>query len=133
MVAHGLPATVRGVALLPPWEGHCLLVVEVDIDENLLPRSHAERGFDLHLSLAFESDLHDELLSAALRLHERWVGRQVTLRVAWMGSGGAAMLHRSDPLACDPDIQRIHAAGWYAARDLHISLCKETVRHSPRS
>ena len=122
MVAGGLPARVCGVELLPPWNGGRLLALVVDIDEAHLPRSHADRGFALHLSLLFEKELTVDLALAALRLHERWAGRPVLLRVAWLGGGGAAMLGAGDPLMGDPDVQRLHAAGSYAGRGVHISL-----------
>ena len=122
MVAGGLPVTIIGVELLPPWRGSRLLAVAVDIDERFLPRSHAARGFDLHLSLAFEEELTPELLHAAARLHTRWAGRPALLRVAWLGGGGAAMLAGDDPLASDPDVRLLHGAGSYAGRDIHVSL-----------
>ena len=123
MVAGGLPARVCGVELLPPWNGGRLLALVVDIDEAHLPRSHADRGFKLHLSLIFEGELAVELAAAAaLRLHDRWAGRPVLLTASWLGSGGAATLGAGDPLMGDPDVQRLHAAGSYAGRDIHISL-----------
>ena len=87
-----------------------------------MPRSHAARGFDLHLSLAFDCELTEELYEAAARLHARWAGQQTLLRVAWLGGGGAAMLAASDALAADPDLRRIHGAGSYSDRDPHVSL-----------
>ena len=122
MVAGGLPARVCGVELLPPWNGGRLLALVVDIDEAHVPRSHADRGFKLHLSLLFEGELTVELAAAALRLHARWAGRPALLTVRRLGGGGAAMLGAGDPLLADPDVQRLHAAGSYAGRDLHISL-----------
>ena len=122
MIAHGLPARVIGVTLLPPWEGHRLLVLEMDIAEVLLPRTHVQRGFDLHLSLAFEEDLTVDLALVAMRLHRRWAGRHVVLRVAWLGNGGAAMLASNDPLVSDADIRYLHSRGGYSHRNLHVSL-----------
>jgi hypothetical protein len=46
----------------------------------------------------------------------------VVLRIAWVGSGGAAFLAADDPLASDGDLALLHAAGYYAARGLHVSL-----------
>ena len=122
MVAGGLPVAIVGVELLPPWQGHRLLAVVLSIDERHLPRSHAARGFDLHLSLAFEEELAPELIQAAACLHARWAGRPALLRVAWLGSGGAAMLAEDDPLVGDSDVRLLHGAGYYAGRDLHMSL-----------
>ena len=122
IIAIGLPATVRGVELLPPWNGDRLLAITMDINENFLPRTHDARGFELHLTLLFESELTVTLVAAALRVHQRWAGRQVLLRVGWVGSGGAAFLDAADPLAADTDVCRLHSAGYYADRGLHVSL-----------
>ena len=122
MIAGGLPARVLGVELLPPWQGHRLLAVVLDIHEGHLPRSHQQRGFDLHISLIFEEEMSEELREAAAQLNARWAGRSLPLHISWMGSGGAAFLGGADALAADPDLRRLHAAGSYAHRDLHISL-----------
>ena len=122
MVPSGLPARIRGLELLPPWNGGRLLALVVDIDERYLPRSHSDRGFDLHISLIFENELTNELAMAALRLHQRWAGQAVLLRVAWVGNGGGAMFSPTDPIAADVDAQRLHSAGSYARRDMHISI-----------
>ena len=122
MLANGLPARVLGVKLMPPWEGHQLLAVILDIDEGHLPRSHAQRGVALHISLIFNEEMSEELWEAAARLHARWAGRALLLHISWMGSGGAAFLATGDPLAADQDLRQLHAAGSYARRDLHVSL-----------
>jgi hypothetical protein len=122
VLAQGIPAFVRGVELLPPWEGSRLLALVLEIDEHFLPRSHGARGFDLHLTLLFQEELTEELARAVIRAHQRWAGRQVVLRVAWIGSGGAAFLDAADPIAADPDVSRLHSAGYYAKRGLHVSL-----------
>ena len=65
--AYGLPATVAGVAWLDD-----LLVHELDAPEAALPRSHAARGFPLHISLLFSNELpHQELQAHAELLHSR--------------------------------------------------------------
>jgi hypothetical protein len=120
LVADGLPVRIVGVALLPPWDGYRLLVVEIEAEERWLPRSHVARGFPLHMSLLFENELDDGLALTALRLHERWAGRQLVLDVEWFGSGGAAFL--GGALASDPDLLRLHRAGSYGERSLHVSL-----------
>ena len=111
MLAHGLPARVLGVELLPPWRGARLLAIVLDVEERHLPRSHTDRGFALHLSLIFEEELSADLLEVAARLHARWAGQTAVLRVAWLGSGGTAMLAVDDPLLSDPDVKRLHGAG----------------------
>ena len=44
------------------------------------------------------------------------------LRVQWVGRGGAAMLDAADSLAADPDLRALHYAGYYRARQVHVSL-----------
>jgi hypothetical protein len=122
LLARGLPAHIVGVELLPPWNGSRLLALVVDVDEAVLPRSHQQRGFKLHLTLLFEEELNVDLAAAALRVHQRWAGRQVVLNIAWVGSGGAAFIAATDPIAMDPDVAALHSAGYYASRGLHVSL-----------
>jgi hypothetical protein len=121
-MAHGLPVRVVGVEFMPPWNGYRLLAIKLDIDEVYLPRSHQQRGFDLHITLLFEAELSDTLEEAAIRLHNRWSGRHHLLRIGWVGSGCAAFLKGTDALASDPDVVRLHSAGYYADRGLHVSL-----------
>jgi hypothetical protein len=113
----GLPCTIVGVA----WFDE-LLVLEVDISEEVLPRSHHARGFALHISLLFAQEFVEHLHHHAVSLHRRWAGRRVRLPVQWVGSGGAAMLDPSGLLASDLDLQALHKAGWYSDRQVHISL-----------
>ena len=116
--AHGLPATVVGLA----WSDE-LLVLELDVPEAALPRSHAARGFPLHISLLFLGELlHNDLQAHAELLRDRWAGRAMLLEVEWVGRGGAAMLHRRDPLASDPDLRALHGAGYFRDRQVHVSL-----------
>jgi hypothetical protein len=118
VAAYGLPATVVGLA----WSRE-LLVLELDVPEAALPRSHAERGFPLHISLLFEGELlHNNLQPHAELLRDRWAGRAVLLNVEWVGYGGAAMLHPADPLASDPDLRALHGAGYFRDRQVHVSL-----------
>ena len=117
IAAYGLPATVVGLAWLDD-----LLVLELDAPEAALPRSHAARGFTLHVSLLFEGELTSDLQPRAEQLHGRWAGRAVLLDVQWVGRGGAATLHPADPLARDPDLKALHGAGYYRARQVHVSL-----------
>ena len=117
VAAYGLPATVLGVAWLDE-----LLVLELDAPEAALPRSHAARGFPLHISLLFEGELTGDLQARAELLHSRWAGRSVVLRVRWFGRGGAAMLDVADALVSDPELRALHSAGYYRARQVHVSL-----------
>ena len=106
---YGLPVFVRGVELLPSHDGYRLFVISLDACESLLPRPHAQRGFELHISLLFEEEVCGDLEPSLLDIE-------------WVGSGGAAFLRASDPLAADPDLRRLRAAGWYADRETHVSL-----------
>ena len=112
----GLPVQVLGVARLDD-----LVALRLDADEALLPRTHAQRGFPLHISLLFQEELRGEQAEQLRRLHARWAGRNVLLPVEWVGSGGAAMLLPCH-LAADRDLVALHAAGWYGDRQIHVSL-----------
>jgi hypothetical protein len=114
---HGLPCTILGLA----WSDE-LLVLQFDIEEHFLPRSHVARGFELHLSLLFASEFTEDLHHHALSLHRRWAGVRTRLPVQWVGSGGAAMLDPNGSLASDPDLTALHAAGYFSNRQVHISL-----------
>jgi hypothetical protein len=117
VVRYGLPVHVLGVTRLDD-----LIVLELDANEAVLPRTHAQRGFPLHISLLFQEELRDdEQVEQLRRLHARWTGRHVLLPVQWVGSGGAAML-APGRLAADPDLLALHAAGWYSWRQIHVSL-----------
>jgi hypothetical protein len=113
----GIPCTIVGLA----WFDD-LLVLQVDIPEEILPRSHLDRGFNLHVSLLFAEEFTEDLHLHAVSLHRRWAGRRVRLPVEWVGYGGAAMLNPNGSLASDPDLQALHKAGWYSDRQVHISL-----------
>jgi hypothetical protein len=113
----GLPARVLGVARLDD-----LIVLKLDANEGVLPRTHAQRGSPLHISLLFQEELRDDEQAEQLRrLHARWAGRHVLLPVEWLGSGGAAML-LPGYLAADRDLVALHAAGYYGDRQIHVSL-----------
>ena len=116
IVSFGLPVRVLGMA----WSDD-LLVLEIDAPEAVLPRTHADRGFALHLTLLFRDELTNELYERAEAVHARWTGRDLLLPVEWLGSGGAAML-ATHPLVVDPDIVALHSAGYYRDRQPHVSL-----------
>jgi hypothetical protein len=120
--ALGLPALIVGVELLPPWDGYRLLALRLEVDEMYLPRSHEDRDFPLHITLAFEDEISVDLAVRALGLHRRWAGRAVLLRVGSFGSGGTANLAPNDALASDPDLIHLHGAGAYRNRPVHVSL-----------
>lgn len=122
IVTEGLPVHVVGIHMLPPWEGRRLLAMELAVDEHRLPRTHAQRGFELHMSLIFHTEMREELWEAARRANDRWAGRDVILDIAWFRSGGTAFLAGGNAVSQDPDIQLLHSAGYFADRGLHVSL-----------
>ena len=81
----GLPVLARGVELTDGF-----LSITLDADQACLLRSHAARGFDLHISLGYMQDYDSPLdaMDTALRLHHRWAGQWALLNIAWIGSGG---------------------------------------------
>ena len=100
-----------------------------DAWETFLPRSHAERGFPLRLTLGFASDYGEGVAEEAVaRINERWAGREHEARIAHVGHGGAAALHHREPLHQDPDFWWLRPGGWYGnglhakPRQPHISL-----------
>ena len=116
----GLPVLIRDVELSDDG----FLSVLLDADEACLLRSHAARGFDLHISLGYiqEYGSPSDALEAHARLRHRWTGQWVLLNIAWIGSGGAAFLHRYDLLHEDADFQYLYSRGRYWKRGAHVSL-----------
>ena len=120
LIKFGLPVIISGVELTPDG----FLSVLVQADEAHLLRSHRDRGFDLHVSLGYLQHYEDkaEALHAAERLHHRWSGQWVLLNISWVGSGGAAFLHRYDLLHEDDDFKHLYTRGRYWKRGAHVSL-----------
>jgi hypothetical protein len=119
---HGLPARIVGVELLPEWDGDRLLAIVLDVSEAALPLSNAARGFCLHVSLAFLSEMSDAMWTAAACVQHRYAGQCINLQIEWIGRGGAAMIDEGDVLASDADVVFVHSRGFYAERQLHVSL-----------
>ena len=118
MLVEGLPARIMGAIVRDDF-----FAVYVESDEAFLIRSHQERDFALHLTIGYASDWYEGMAEdAASRINERWQGRDVVLRIAWMGHGGAAFLAADESLALDVDIEWFHRRGYYSERGLHISL-----------
>jgi hypothetical protein len=116
----GLPVRILD-ARIDPYSG--FFAVYVDAQEDVLIRSHDERGFDLHITIGFESDFPPgHAQAAATRINAKWAGSEHTLRISWLGNGGAAYIHDWDYIAHDPDIALFHSRGWYKDRGLHMSL-----------
>jgi hypothetical protein len=118
VLTRGLPLRIAGAVLDEEF-----LSIHVDIDEAHLIRSHAARGFQLHITLGYASDWGPGIaLEAMERINKRWRGLNVIAKIEWMGSGGAVFFAEDDPLAIDWDIAWLHSRGWYSDRGLHISL-----------
>ena len=116
----GLPVLIHGIELSDDG----FLSIALDADEACLLRSHAARGFNLHISQGYtqEYDNPGDALEAALRLHHRWTGQWVLLNISWVGSGGAAFLKQYDLLHEDDDFQYLYTRGRYWKRGAHVSL-----------
>ena len=109
ILRHGLPAVVLGARITDGF-----VAIYFDIDEQLLLRSHAARGFPLHLTLGYVSDYGDGVAEAAVaRLNHRYAGQWLMLQIEWVGAGGSANLAPTDFLAADEDILRLHSRGCY--------------------
>ena len=118
MIRDGLPAHIEGAALEDNF-----LSVHMCIDEAYLVRPHIVRGFKLHVSIGFTTDWGDGIAAAAVEnINSRWRDRHIVLKIAWMGSGGAAFLAEDDALARDYDVAWLYARGWYSDRGMHVSL-----------
>ena len=126
LLANGLLVLVRG-AHVDAATG--FVSIGLEANESDLLRSNVEREFALHITLGYASDYaagvaHDTVA----RINQRWAGRLVRLRVAWVGGGGSIQLAHNDPFVNDPDVYWLHSRGWYGnginvrARGLHVSL-----------
>ena len=122
----GLLVLVRG-ARIDPDTG--FVAVYLEANEGDLLRSNADRDFDLHVTLGYASDYCAGIAEDAIdRINQRWRGRLVRLRVAWVGGGGSLQLAADDPFVCDPDIWWLQKKGYYGngvkclPRQLHVSL-----------
>ena len=68
-------------ARIDPATGFVALYL--DAWETFLPRSHAERGFPLHLTLGFASDYGEGVAAEVVaRINHRWAGREHELGAA---------------------------------------------------
>ena len=116
LLRDGLPATLH-VELSPGWAGEPGLWV-VRIVPLAPPDAWAPRAvdFDYHMSIAEEGQVTDEEvhalrlafdgLTTVVRFGERWGGYVTVV--------GALGEH--------PAVRSAHARGWYADRDLHVSM-----------
>ena len=122
---HGLPVVFTEARI----EDSGFLALYMWADEALLPRSHVSRGWELHVSLGFQSDYPEGTAELLVNcINGVWANRYHVLIVEWIGQGGAAMIDAEDPIAQDLLIQVVHVLGHYgngrhtAPRQLHVSL-----------
>ena len=127
MKGRKIPVTFTHAAIENDEWGFIALYAE--IDEAFLPRSHAARGFPLHMSLGFAKVLNDEhgIPWSTTRelvdiLNMRYAGKQVSVLLDRIGGGGAACFDHGDPICLDPVVDFIHQRGGYDWREPHISL-----------
>ena len=110
---HGMLAKVS------PWRSHDLLGLKIEPKSTLL-HVPPNRTTPWHVSVAFEP-VEDDLRKAFLRDWNPF--REVRLQFKSIGWNGVAELDpRTDPVASNPVVRRMHQASWYASRPLHITF-----------
>ena len=124
IVRHGLPTLVKGASIVDGFAS-----IELEVDEAILPRTHAMRGFGLHITLGYETDYGQGIAREAVnRINARWAGEWIPLKIKRYGSGGSVELSWDDMLYQDEDIYWLHSRGHYGngvkclPRQLHVSL-----------
>ena len=120
METRGLPVIFLD-ARIDPDTGFAALYFWTN-DERHLPRLDEHRGFDLHLSIGYESDYQNpqRLYDAFALLNAEYGGKFMYLKITSMA--GTANLAPDDELAKNEDIKWLHDNGRYWKRSLHISL-----------
>jgi hypothetical protein len=124
IVSGGLPTYIRGFRMLPDG----FLAMWVDIDEDLLPRRHVDRRFDLHMTLGKKAwynwnGISDESLQDLIQeLNRRYAGTNRVFKIDRLGHGGAAMFHKDENFGDDPIIDFLYNHGGETKDHLHISL-----------
>ncbi len=82
-------------------------------------RASVEAFGPYHVSLAQRGVVTEQDVD---ELRGRWDGQRLDLCIQFVSDHTGYMeLGPIDPLLLDPTIQRLHAAGWYRDRELHIS------------
>ena len=97
------------------------------IDDDVLPRSNARRGFELHITLGFWSEFEKYLTYEQLEVlldevNARWSGVHHVLWIEWTGRGASARIHPEDIVQLDDVITALHNTGGHQDRQLHVSL-----------
>ena len=109
ILRHGLPSIVLGARIIDGF-----VALYFDIDDALLLRSHAARGFPLHLTLGYTSDYGDGVAEAAVqRLNQRYAGQWLMLsmrrRLSQPGPDGLPGHRRGHPVAAQQGALRQRA------------------------
>jgi hypothetical protein len=126
MFSEGLPLRILDFRIQADEWGFIAMYVE--IDENLLPRTHEARGFELHFSMGYLKELVDSghpassIHDMVVLLNARYAGSLHIMNVEWMGKGGTAYFHLDDPLLLDPIVDFIFNHAGLAWKGAHISL-----------
>ena len=123
LLKEGLPVDIRGFRIDDGF-----VAMYVGATEEVLPRAHSDRRFDLHLSLGkiyhYESVGVPEHIAREVIgvLNRRYAGTSRTLKIDRMGTGGSANLHKDEPLISDPLVKFLFENGRVAYKGAHISL-----------
>ena len=121
IVRHGLPVKILDVDIAADHYG--FISMRLEASEDILPRTHKMRNFQLHLSIAFRSDFRDGIAEEAVqRLRARWAGEWTILRIRRNTSGGTVELAADELIVMDDDVVWLHSRGYYRKRPLHVSL-----------
>ena len=119
----GLPVYIRGFR-----DNDGFVAMYVGATEEVLPRAHRDRRFDLHFSLGkinhYESvGIPEHIVHAVIGvLNKRYAGTHRTLKIDELGAGGSAQFHKDEPLINDPLVKFLFANGGVAYKGEHISL-----------
>ena len=119
----GLPVYIRGFRIDDGF-----VAMYVGATEEVLPRAHSDRRFDLHLSLGkiyhYESvGVPEHIVQEVIGvLNKRYAGTHRTLKIYDLGTGGSAKFHMDEPLISDPLAKFFFENGGVAYKGTHISL-----------
>ena len=124
IIAEGLPVYIRGFRVGDDG----FVAMYVGATENVLPRRHLDRRFDLHFSLGklshYESEgVPENVVQEVVRaLNSKYAGRDYTIKVAKLSTGGTAVFHADEPLQHDPLVKFLFEYGGVKYKGMHISL-----------
>ena len=124
IIAEGLPVYIRGFRIGDDG----FVAMYVGATENVLPRRHMDRRFDLHFSLGKISDYEtagvpERVVQEVVRaLNAKYAGRDYTIKIHKLGGGGSAIFHKDEPLIHDPLVKFLFDNGGVSHKGAHISL-----------